>query len=92
MVNIEKLVPKIKIKEIPKGTEIKIKTNDWIISVNRPEDEVTITIEYIGPGPDWGIMKVSYVKTDMDLQDLVASVVAWLMNLINQPQSQPQSP
>jgi len=87
---IEKLVPRVKVGELPKGTTLKIDDGSWSISINVPDDDPIITVEYIGEGPGWGLIKLEAPRPDMDLQDLAAAVIAWLENLIKYSKPQPK--
>ena len=83
MPNIEKLVPRIKISEIPKNTTIEIDDGEWKIKIVSPDGSPVITVEYVGLKPRWGLIKLEAPRPDMDLQDLVAAATAWLKNLID---------
>jgi len=82
MPNIEKLIPRIKINEIPKNTTIEIDDNEWKIKIVSPDGNPVITVEYVGLKPRWGLIKLEAPRPDMDLQDLVTAATTWLKNLI----------
>jgi len=82
MPNIEKLIPRIKVSEIPKNAAIEVDDGEWKIKIIRPSEDPVITIEYIGEKPRWGLIKLEAPKPDMDLQDLVTAAATWLKNLI----------
>ena len=82
MADIGKLAPRIKISEIPKNTTIEIDSNEWIIKITNPDGKPIITVEYVGPKPGQGLIKLEAPRPDMDLQDLVTTATTWLKNLI----------
>ena len=82
MPNIEKLIPRIKVGEIPKNTTYEIDDGEWKIKIVNPDGKPIITVEYVGPKPGWGLIKLEAPRPDMDLQDLVTAATAWLKNLI----------
>jgi hypothetical protein len=90
MAQIEKLIPKVKVGEIPRGASIDVDSSEWKIKVINPDGDPIITIEYVGIGPGWGIVKLEAPNPDLDLQDLVLATTSWLISLIKYEKAKAQ--
>ena len=91
---ITRLIPKIKISEIPKKTKIKITYGQWSISIDTSKEMPKILIEYYSNNP-WGQVGQEVIDINTDLRNLVEKWVQWLKDPLNyykqtQPQDQPQ--
>jgi hypothetical protein len=68
--DVVKLVPPVKLSEVPKGAKMKITYGRWSITVDASGEVPKVFIEYFSNDP-WGYVDQEDVDLDADLRGLV---------------------
>jgi hypothetical protein len=86
---IVKLVPPIKLSEVPKGAKMKITYGRWSITIDATKEVPIVFIEYFSDDP-WGLMKKEDIDLDADLRGLVEKWMQWIKDPLGRIDSQAQ--
>jgi hypothetical protein len=71
MPELKDLMPKIKVGDLGVGHSLKIDNGEYVVQVQNKADEVVVTLEFIGNGPGWGVIKVVNPDLEADLPGLI---------------------
>jgi len=71
MPELKDLIPRIKIADLDPGNSIKVDSGDYVVQVQVKADETVVTLEYVGSGPGWAVVKVVNPSPEADLADLI---------------------
>lgn len=74
MPELKDLIPKIKVGDLDLGNSIKIDNGDYVVQVQVKADEVVVTLEYVGGGPGWAVVKVVNPNPEANLADLIEAL------------------
>jgi len=71
MPELKSLIPRIRVGDLDLGNSLKIDSSDYVVQVQVKADEVVVTLEYVGGGPGWAVVKVVNPNPEADLADLI---------------------